>query len=147
MSEFPLYKSFVSYTAEILSNTVSTCHSCRAALQQLICLYTGRDKATVEINLTSWFKKLLNVCIPRWPRELNALQLQKTHANRKSTSKSRKHFHHFDSRWCKNSWAVSATVCISIWSFIYDNLVQFFFFFYIYLFSIPICCNKTYCIF
>ncbi len=32
-----------------------------------------------------------------------ALQLQKTHANRKSTSKSRKHFHHFDSRWCKCS--------------------------------------------
>ncbi len=27
----------------------------------------------------------------RWPRELNALQLQKTHTNRKSTSKSRKH--------------------------------------------------------
>ncbi len=39
----------------------------------------------------------------RWPRELNALQLQKTHANKKSTSKSRKHFHHFDSRWCKCS--------------------------------------------
>ncbi len=32
-----------------------------------------------------------------------ALQLQKTHANRKSTSKSRKHFQHFDSRWCKCS--------------------------------------------
>ncbi len=32
-----------------------------------------------------------------------ALQLQKTHANRKSTSKSRKYFHHFDSRWCKCS--------------------------------------------
>ncbi len=30
-------------------------------------------------------------------------QLHKTHANRKSTSKSRKHFHHFDSRWCKCS--------------------------------------------
>ncbi len=41
--------------------------------------------------------------ILRWPRELNALQLQKTHANRKSTSKSRKPFHHFDSRWCKCS--------------------------------------------
>ncbi len=39
----------------------------------------------------------------RWPRELNALQLQKTHANRKSTSKSRKHIHHFDSRWWKCS--------------------------------------------
>ncbi len=31
------------------------------------------------------------------------MQLQKTHANRKSTSKSRKHFHQFDSRWCKCS--------------------------------------------
>ncbi len=39
----------------------------------------------------------------RWPRELNAQQLQKTHANRKSTSKSRKYFHQFDSRWCKCS--------------------------------------------
>ncbi len=38
----------------------------------------------------------------RWPRELNALQLQKTHANKKSTSKSRKYFHQFD-RWCKCS--------------------------------------------
>lgn len=32
----------------------------------------------------------------RWPRELNALKLQKTRANRKSTSKSRKHLHQFD---------------------------------------------------
>ncbi len=32
-----------------------------------------------------------------------ALQLQKTHANRKSTSKSRKRFHHFYSRWYKCS--------------------------------------------
>ncbi len=31
----------------------------------------------------------------RWPRELKALQLQKTHANRKSTSKSRNHFSSF----------------------------------------------------
>ncbi len=37
----------------------------------------------------------------RWPRELNALQLQKTHANRKSTSKSQKHLNQFDSRCCK----------------------------------------------
>ncbi len=42
-------------------------------------------------------------CLVRWPRELIALQLQKTHANRKITSKSRKHFHHFDSRWYKCS--------------------------------------------
>ncbi len=39
----------------------------------------------------------------RWLRELNVLQLQKTHANRKSTSKSRKDFHQFDSRWWKCS--------------------------------------------
>ncbi len=37
----------------------------------------------------------------RWPREINVLQLQKTHANRKSISKSRKHLHQFDSRCCK----------------------------------------------
>ncbi len=40
-------------------------------------------------------------CFLRWPRELNALQ--KTHANRKSIRRSRKHFHHFDSRCCKCS--------------------------------------------
>ncbi len=33
----------------------------------------------------------------------SSLQLQKTHANRKSTSKSRKHLHQFDSRCCKCS--------------------------------------------
>ncbi len=43
------------------------------------------------------------VQILRWLRELNALQLQKTHSNRKITNKSRKHFHQFDSRWCKCS--------------------------------------------
>ncbi len=32
-----------------------------------------------------------------------ALQIQKAHANRKSTSKSRKHLHQFDSRCCKCS--------------------------------------------
>ncbi len=44
-----------------------------------------------------------NIVILRWMRELNALHLQKTHANRKSTRKSRKHLHQFDSRWCKCS--------------------------------------------
>ncbi len=38
-----------------------------------------------------------------WPRELNVLQLQKIQANRKSTSKSRKHLHQFDSRCAKCS--------------------------------------------
>jgi len=32
----------------------------------------------------------------RWPRELNALHLKKTRANRKSTSKLIKHLHQFD---------------------------------------------------
>ncbi len=41
--------------------------------------------------------------ILRWPRELNTLQLQKTHENRKGTSKSRKYFHQFESRWWKCS--------------------------------------------
>ncbi len=40
--------------------------------------------------------------ILRWPRELNALQLQKTHANKKSTSKLRKHLHCFDSTHAAN---------------------------------------------
>ncbi len=38
----------------------------------------------------------------RWLRELNALQLQKTHANKKSTSKLRKHLHRFDSTHAAN---------------------------------------------
>uniref|UniRef100_A0A8C1UUA9 Uncharacterized protein n=1 Tax=Cyprinus carpio TaxID=7962 RepID=A0A8C1UUA9_CYPCA len=37
------------------------------------------------------------------PLELNALQLQKTHANRKSTSKSRKHLHLFDNKCAANT--------------------------------------------
>ncbi len=44
----------------------------------------------------------LSYALLRWLRELNALQLQKTHANRKSTSKSRKHLQ-FDSRCSKCS--------------------------------------------
>ncbi len=47
----------------------------------------------------------------RWLRELNSLQLQKTHANRKSTSKSGKHLHQFDSRWCKCSQHIVVSIC------------------------------------
>ncbi len=36
-------------------------------------------------------------------RELKALQLQKTHENRKSTSKLRKHLHHFDGTYAANA--------------------------------------------
>jgi len=39
----------------------------------------------------------------RWPRELNPLQLHKTHSNRKSTSKLRKHLHQFDSTRAANT--------------------------------------------
>ncbi len=53
----------------------------------------------------------------RWPTELNMLQLQKTHANRKSTSKSRK-YNQFDSRGCKcsqhnqiNHFICSTSIC------------------------------------
>ncbi len=67
-----------------------------------------------NISMTIWSRctnfllckdccNLVDISYLRWPRELNALQLQKTHANRKSTSKLRKDFHHFDSRWCKYS--------------------------------------------
>ncbi len=78
-------------------------------------------------------------------RELNALQLQKTHANRKSPSKSRKHLHQFDSRCCKCSqhnqiknficstflclvvlWAFVACVLSNWWS-CFLNLQVFFF--------------------
>ncbi len=64
-------------------------------------------------------------CFLRWPRELNALQLQKTHANRKSISKSRKHLHQFDSRCCKCS---KARVLSNWWS-CFLNLQAFFFLF------------------
>ncbi len=76
------------------------------------------------------------------PRELNALQLQKTHANRQSTSKSRKHL--VDSRCCNGSqhnqiknficsaflflvvlWAFTARV-LSNWRSCFLNLQVFF---------------------
>ncbi len=38
----------------------------------------------------TFFRTQIKICL-RWPRVLNVLQLQRTHANRKSTSKSRKH--------------------------------------------------------
>ncbi len=41
--------------------------------------------------------------ILRWPRELNALQLQKTHANRKNTSKLRKQLNQFDNTRAANA--------------------------------------------
>ncbi len=50
----------------------------------------------------TFFRTQIKICL-RWPRELNVLQLQRTHANRKSTSKSRKHLYQFDSRCCKCS--------------------------------------------
>ncbi len=50
----------------------------------------------MHVNHTEFFNNVL-----RWPREINALQLQKTHANRKSTSKSRKHLHQCDRRCWK----------------------------------------------
>ncbi len=66
-----------------------------------------------------WGKKselwvyMTQIAILRWPSELNVLQLQKTHANRKSTSQSRKHLHQFDSRCCRCSQqCVSLFVCV-----------------------------------
>ncbi len=64
--------------------------------------------------------------IVRRPRELNALQLQKTRANRKSTSKSRKHLHQFDSRCCKctqhnqiKNFICSMFLCLVVlWAFV-----------------------------
>ncbi len=67
-----------------------------------------------------------------WPRELNVLQLQKTNANRKSTSKSRKHHHQFDNtlnmtqhnmlttqtnkeRQCKSSQHNQIKMCFLVW--------------------------------
>ncbi len=39
----------------------------------------------------------------KWPRELNVLQLKKTNANRKSTSKLREHLHQFDNTCAANT--------------------------------------------
>ncbi len=63
----------------------------------------GSQNIHTSINLTHLNSRASSWAFLRWPREVNALQLQKTHANRKSTSKSRKHFHPFDSRWWKCS--------------------------------------------
>ncbi len=66
----------------------------------------GNHSKIINIDIFAQYFRLYPACKHlnlRWPRELNALQLQKTHANRKSTSKSRKHFHNFDSRLCKCS--------------------------------------------
>ncbi len=41
--------------------------------------------------------------ILRWPRELNALQLQKTHAHRKNTCKLRKQLNQFDNTCAANA--------------------------------------------
>ncbi len=92
-----------------------------------------------------------------WLRELNALQLQKAHANRKSPSKSRKHLHQFDSRCCKCSqhnqiknficstflclvvlWAFVACVLSNWWSCFLNLQV---FFFYLQCFFIWLCCE------
>ncbi len=67
-----------------------------------------RISECVNASVIYFTCKLNRFCAVRqvfvwWPRELNMLQLQKTHANRKSTSKSRKHLHQFDSRCCKCS--------------------------------------------
>ncbi len=66
-----------------------------------------------EIKIKTPVRKLIwNV---RWPRELNTLlHLQKTHANRKSTSKSRKLLHQFDSRCCKCS-QINNLICFFVW--------------------------------
>ncbi len=61
----------------------------------------------------------------RWLRELNALQLQETHANRKSTSKLRKHLHQFQYMCCKclqdnqiNTYICSSFLCLVVlWAF------------------------------
>ncbi len=57
------------------------------------------------------------ICILRWPRELNALQLQKTNANGENTSKSRKQLHQFDSRCCKCSQKKKKKICSVLFFF------------------------------
>ncbi len=46
---------------------------------------------------------MYNMDYLRWLRELNGLQLKKTDANRKSTSKLRKHLHQFDNKCAVNT--------------------------------------------
>ncbi len=77
-----------------------------------VCMFKNQKEAQVflyhcisegTLSLAKCFRFILHVICTVAERALNALQLQKTHANRKSTSKSRKHLHQFDSRWCKCS--------------------------------------------
>ncbi len=71
-------------------------------------LSTQRSILTIEYETINLISQV------RWPRELNALQLQKIHANSKSTSKSRKQLHQLDSRWCKCLQPKQIKKCICI---------------------------------
>ncbi len=75
----------------------------------LLCM-NGADSRFCLLTQRTWSSRWLQHLL-RWPRELNALKLQKTHPNRKSTSKSRKHFHHVDSIWYKCSQTNKETCC------------------------------------
>ncbi len=75
-------------------------------LAHIIATFCYRSAVIMAVFVKKMTFSIKNKCIVflkhvRWPREINVLQLQKTHANRKSTSKARKHLHQFDSRCCK----------------------------------------------
>ncbi len=53
------------------------------------------------------------ICSIWWPRDLNVLQLQKTHINRKKICKLRNQLCQFDSRCCKCSQHNQIKNCIS----------------------------------
>ncbi len=92
------------------------------AIQDTVCASKLIQLFVFYFKLHNYMKSRSNCKTPvrkliwnvRWPRELNTLlHLQKTHANRKSTSKSRKLLHQFDSRCCKCSQHNQIKNCIS----------------------------------
>jgi len=68
--------------------------------------------------------------ILRWPRELNALQLKKTDANRQNTNKSRKCLHQF-----KNTRAAKSNVLWVFAEHVLSNWWRCFSFVWLHLFS------------
>ncbi len=67
----------------------------------MVCIPCHRLRVSL-LSLKRW-AILLEYCLLALAVCMKYYVAQKTHANRKSMSKSRKHFQHFDSRWCKCS--------------------------------------------
>ncbi len=107
---FNISQYYISFTIEML-NDLQWCKLLKLFFVSNMAILRKRERDVCELSASVSLSSLQTMKLSllkkqwflRWPRELNALQLQKTHANRKSTSKSWKHLHQFDSRCCKCS--------------------------------------------